>query len=150
MPTRSTYVVLVVLIGVGLLFAGGLNLAYQESGQQYTVENESHTITYDTQTSVDAPERTFSYNNTVSVTANGSTLTRGTDYEWNSTSGVLTWYNTTATSDGDTALVDYAYEAPTEGTEERRGIIASLAQLLPYGALAVGVFAAIELMDSGW
>lgn len=150
MPTRSTYVVLLVLIGVALLFAGSLSVAYQQSGQQYTIQNETHTIDYDTQSSVNAPERTFSYNNTVAVTANDTELTRGTDYEWNSSTGNITWLNTTATTEGDTALVDYAYEAPTEGTQERRNILASLAQLLPYGAFAVGVYAAIELMDSGW
>lgn len=150
MPTRSTYVVLLVLIGVGLLFAGSLNVAYQQSGQQHTVENETHTIDYTAESSVNAPERAFSYNNTVTVAANGSTLSRGTDYEWNSSTGTLTWLNSTATTEGDTALVNYAYEAPTEGTQERRNILASLAQLLPYGALAVGVYAAIELTDSGW
>jgi len=150
MPTRSTYTVLIVLIGVGLLFAGGMNVAYQHSGTQYTIANETHTVDYTADSSVNTPERTFSHDNTVSVTANGSTLSRGTDYEWNSSTGTLTWLNTTATSEGDTALVDYAYEAPTEGTQERRDILASLAQLLPYGALAVGVFAAIKLMDSGW
>lgn len=150
MPTRSTYVVLLVLIGVGLLFAGSLNAAYQESGQHYTVENESHIVDYDTPSSVDAPEYTFSYNNTISVTANGSELTRGTDYEWNTSTGNITWVNSSATADGDTALVDYRYEAPTEDTRDRRNLLATLAQLLPYGALAVGVYAAIELTDSGW
>jgi hypothetical protein len=150
MPTRSTYVVLIVLIGVGLLFAGSLNAAYQATGQQYTIDNESHVINYTTESSVDAPAYTFSYNDTITVTANGSTLTAGTDYEWNASVGNITWLNSTQTANGDNALVDYGYQAPTEDTYERRNILASLARLLPYAALAVGVYAAIQLTDSGW
>jgi len=150
MPTRSTYVVLLVLIGVGLLFAGSLNVAYQQSGQQHTVENESATVNYDSPSTLPAPDYTFTYSSSITVTVDNSTLTEGSDYTWNATSGTITWLNSSSTTDGDTALVDYQYTAPTDDTRDRRNILASLANLLPYAALAVGVFAAIELMDSGW
>jgi hypothetical protein len=150
MPTRSTYVAVLVLVGIGLLFAGSLNAAYQESGRQYHVEDEHATVDYQTETSLDAPAYTFSYNSSITVTANNTTLQEGQDYEFDSSVGNITWLNSTNTAAGDEARVDYTYEAPTQDTHARRNLLATFANLLPYGALAVGVYAAIELTDSGW
>lgn len=149
MPTRSTYAVLIALVGVGLLF-GGLNTAYQASGSQHTVENASATVDYDAPTQLDAPDRAFNYSQGITVTVDGTQLAEGSDYAYNATGGEVSWLNSTATSDGDSALVDYAYTAPDEGTHERRGILASIVGVIPWAVLGVGVYATIELMDGGW
>lgn len=149
MPTRNTWGVLIVLIGIAVLLAG-LSTGYQAAGYEHTIENETHDVDYNAESSLDAPEYTFSYSTTVTVTANNTTLDAGSDYEYNSSVGNITWLNSSATSDGDDAFVTYTYEAPTEGAHERNQLLGSVVQIVAYAALAVGVFATVQLMSSGW
>lgn len=149
MPTRSTYTVLVALLGVALLF-GGLSAGYQASGTQHIVANASATVDYDTPSELEAPSYAFNYSRSITVTRDNQTLTAGADYEWNASTGTVTWLNSTATSDGDSVLVDYGYTAPSEATRERRNILGFVVDILAYAVLAVGVYAAIELTDSRW
>jgi len=77
---------------------------------------------FDTETTVENESVTVDYNNLVSVSEgsdylddevvyaqDGSELTEGTDYEWYTGNGSIEFFNTTATTSGNTAEITYTY-----------------------------------------
>lgn len=146
MPTRNTYVVLVALIGVVLLF-GGLGASYQESGYEHTVTNEAVIVDDGNTSQVDAPDYTFTYSDSINVTVSSGQLKAGEDYTWNSTTGTITWINTSNSEDGETARVDYSYTAPTQGTHNRTNVLSLASRAVPYAALALGIGATLKLAE---
>lgn len=137
------------LVGVALLF-GGLTVAYEAGAYQHSVEDAPATVNYSDPTQLDAPDRALNYSDTVTVTVDGATLDPGTDYEFSASNGTVTWLNSSNTSSGETALVDYAYRAPSENAAERRGVLSPVVSIAPWAALALGAGAAIKLMEGGW
>jgi len=106
---------LVLIIVLGAIVALG-PAALAEGAVVVAVTDESITVDYDREVSVN--ESGLEYNEPVTITNDGTTLQEGTDYEWNATTGNVTWYNTTSTSEGDQAEIDYEYEAVTEESQQ--------------------------------
>ncbi len=73
------------------------------------------------------------------ITANGSTLTAGTDYDANLTAGSIDWLNTSTTSSGDTASIEYRATQRSTETETAYTIIAPLMGLFGIFALITSV-----------
>jgi hypothetical protein len=74
------------------------------------VANESLTVNYSTTQSVDKGSADFGYRDTETVeNASGATLVEGTDYDFNVTSGNVSFFNTTNTTANNTATIDYTY-----------------------------------------
>jgi len=123
----SKFGALVILVIVGFI-VGVFPAALADGATTTTVTDESITVDYQNTTSV--AEDGVSYNQTVTITVDGTTLTDGTDYDWNATTGAVTWYNTSATSDGETALIDYGVEQVTESSRQLADITTILLVVL--------------------
>jgi len=111
---------LVLIIVLGAIVALG-PAALAEGAVVVAVTDESITVDYDREVSVN--ESGLEYNESVTITNDGTTLQEGADYEWNATTGNVTWYNTTSTSEGDEAQIDYEYEAVTEESQQLAQLI---------------------------
>lgn len=149
MPDRDTYNVLLVLIAIVLLF-GGLSVAYTNASTTQTVTDEVVTVNYSNPSVLDTTEYAVNYSDTITITADGSKLANGTDYTWNASSGRITWLNSTNTTSGETALADYQYSAPSKNTRERMGVLQPVVRILPYAALLMAVYLALDLAEEGF
>ena len=109
------------------------------SGAERVTTTESVTVDYQTSTSVN--ESGLRYSDDVSVAVNGSSLTQGSDFRWNETSGEISFVNTSATSSGDTATVTVEYRAPSN--QQR-----SVAQML--NVLATPLVLLLFLLAGGY
>lgn len=112
------------------------------------VANEPITVDYGTNTSVDNASA-VEYSDSVTITFNGSTLEAGTDYVWNATSGEVDWKNTAATTDGDTAHIDYTYYYRTEATTLIGGVIRPFGRVLALLLVAAIVMGGYKFATAG-
>lgn len=147
----------VVLVAVmGIAWAVG---AQYESAPETTYTVTGETVVADTGnwTAVDAPDYAQSfYDNETVRDPDDATIQEGTDYEWNTSTGEIYWYNTSSVSDGDQMSVDYAYSAKSEQARTARKILAvPIEIILPAGVLIVlamataGLAAGVYALFSG-
>lgn len=130
----------VLLLIVTLLPA--LSLAWSDhSRSTYAVSDETMIVDYDEPVSVNtsAPE----YNDSVTITADGTPLVAGTDYSWNASNGTVAFVNTSATVEGDQSLIDYEY---AERTQETR-LVGNV--LTPWGTI-LSMLAVFGLVVGGY
>lgn len=124
------FVLIVGLFAAGAAFAGAT-----------TVYSNTDDVTVDYSTDVEVtPERnatSFLDNETV-TNSTGAQLVEGTDYDWNTSTGAITFYNTTATTDGNTATASYEYNAYSDRTLAMKGVISTLFRLLAAASLLGG------------
>lgn len=135
MTDITTYGALMFVLAVGLFAAGA---AYTGATHVYTDE-DAVTVDYDTNQSV-SPDRSpesFRDNETVR-NASGSTLVEGVDYDWNTSTGSVAFYNTSNTSSGNTAEVAYAYDAYTDRTTGIQSVLGLLFRVLLVSSLIGG------------
>lgn len=140
---------LVVVVGtLTLATAGGY--AYQSNVPTETVNvtNETATVDYDTPTTLDEHEFYLTYDESSIAVRNSSneSLTAGTDYEFAASNGTVTWLNTTNTSEGNTAYVDYNATYHPQEARLARTVVESgllLAVFLPFVVLALGIAGAL-------
>lgn len=123
-----------------------LNVA-QTNATVQGAENESVTVDYTNNSTVSADA--VSFNETVTITSEGTTLTDGTDYEWYHETGTVEWYNTSSTTEGDTAWVDYTYQYRTQETEDVSGMLASVSPVLGLLLLITGLGALLVISWGG-
>lgn len=113
------------------------------------VANETATVDYDQAYSLgQSPADVYEYGS-FDVDANGTNLTRGTDYLVNETSGQLDWLNTTATTDGDTAAVNYSYSAHDQQTTIQADILQTVGSWIGLLVMLFGLGYIIVLMGGG-
>ncbi|MFB6200863.1 MAG: hypothetical protein ABEI98_02520 [Halorhabdus sp.] len=127
--------------------------AYDDKQVNYSVENESVTVDYDNASVLSPEPEAFSFGNATVYNSTGAKLNNGTDYEWRPSVGEIGWFNTSATSDNESASVTYDYDGPTQ----RAYNIASLVQiiLVPVGYIILIAGAGMSLYyaigrGSGW
>jgi hypothetical protein len=121
-------IALIIILGVG---AVAFAPAYADGADRQSVTNESITVDYSGPQSV--AESGLEYDDTVSVTnSSGAELAAGTDYDWNATAGNVTFQNTSATSDGETATISYQYREASAQHETRAGIAGFVGQALTW------------------
>lgn len=121
-------IALIVILGVG---AVAFAPAYVDGADRTTVTNESITVDYSGSQPV--AESGLEYADTVDVyNASGAELAAGTDYDWNATDGNVTFQNTSATTDGETATITYQYREASEQHETRAGIAGFVGQALTW------------------
>jgi len=112
MANRGLFTATVLLMGLGLLFAGGINTTTDQAREQTTVTNESITVNYSDAVLVEQRPESVEYGDSVTVyNASGAELVAGTDYAWDASNGAVEWFNTNATTDGETAAITYSYTA---------------------------------------
>lgn len=123
MASRGLFTILIVLLGLGVLFAGGTNVAYEGATDEFSVTNETISVDYSDRVAVEKRGTAFQYMENVTVYANGTELTAGTDYVWHDINGTIDWYDTANTTDGDTATISYEYKAPPENNRAMFGMV---------------------------
>lgn len=146
----------VVLVGVmGIAWAVG---AQYESAPETTtnVTDESIVADVGNWTALDAPDYAQDHYDETITNSSGATLTNGTDYDWNASTGEIYWYDTSSVDDGETMQVDYTYSAKTEQARTARKVLAiPIEIILPAGVLIVlamavaGLAAGVYALFSG-
>lgn len=115
---------LVLILVLGFLVAVG-PAALADGATPTAVEDESLTVDYDTESNVS--ESGLEYGSNVTVqNSTGATLQDGTDYEWDATAGNVTWINTSATSEGELATIDYEVEQVSNESKQLADIVGIL------------------------
>lgn len=114
---KHVWTLVVLVLGVFLLGFGGVQAGYDNSLEAYTIEDEAATVDYESETNLSKSGAAESFNRSITVTVDGSELSEGDDYEWHPDRGNVSWINSTATSDGDTAFIDYQYDDHPEATQ---------------------------------
>lgn len=133
MGSNNSYFGAIVLVVIIAFVATAGQAALAEGSTTTAVGNEPVAVDYDQNSSVD--EDGLSYNASANVrNETGAALAAGTDYEWNTTTGSISWNPSADTTDGGTAYVDYAV---TQATEVSLGVSQIVAVLL----VAVGILA---------
>ncbi|ELZ95001.1 hypothetical protein C440_07992 [Haloferax mucosum ATCC BAA-1512] len=123
---------------IGVVAFVGLSVAYAESG---VVATTSEDITLsDAGTYVDERDA-FEYGDNETVVHNGTTLTEGTDYRWNTSTGELTRLSGSSVPDGSTVTIDYAFEKPSQTTKDIQTTVSTASFALPYIVLFLAVAA---------
>lgn len=126
--------VVILLLGMAVPTLG---TAYSSAGSpvEYT---ETTAINYQTDYDLTQSATTEGYA-VDQITANGSTLTAGTDYSTNLTAGSINFSNTSTTRSGDTATIEYRATQRSAETETAYLIIAPLMGLFGVFALVTSV-----------
>ena len=105
----------VVLAGViGVAWAVGAE--YQDAPETtHSVTDEAISADVGNWTSVDAPNYATGFEDNETITnSTGATLSEGSDYDWNASTGSIYWYDTSSVDDGEAMNVDYTYRTKTE------------------------------------
>lgn len=118
--------------------AAAVSTGYRAQKADFTVSNESLTVTYDHPVAVDPPETadTFYDDETVRNDSDAQ-LEAGADYRWNRTTGNVTFLNTTATAAGEAASISYRYAGWRAEASRLRNAATALYGVLPYFALVI-------------
>jgi len=133
MANRGLFTILIVALGLGILFAGGVNVGYEQSFEDVDVTNESITVDYNNLVFVNEEPTEGEYEETVTVyNDTDALLTDGTDYEWYASNGSVKWYDTNATQAGEAAAISYTYEDPTEDQAAMSGALRAISLALVF------------------
>ncbi len=117
--------------------------------ESFTQDNETLVVEYDAYQYVNKSQEEFTtgFNNTtVRAFADGSELTRGTDYAWNTTDGTIIFHNTAATTEGENASVTYDYYRNTERVQEASGPLMIVVEAVGWLGVAGAGFAIVVLL----
>lgn len=150
MPDIWRFAVLA-LFAVTILLGANAAYASPDATVLESVDNERLTVNYSVDSSVDGAQYARSYldNETIVEADNGNTLEDGVDYEWDTTTGNVTWYDTAETDPGENVTINYTYWRPTDGTRLTAGIMGIFGGLLGVLLLVVGVGAMWNISGGG-
>jgi hypothetical protein len=110
---------------------------------------ESATVDYDTNYNLaNDPDTVFEYE-AFTVSSGGTQLDRGSDYLVNETAGEIDWQNTTATTDGDSASVEYNFTTLDDTTQNQVDLLATMGSWVGLLVLVVGMGYLIILIGGG-
>lgn len=138
-------VVLLVLV----LSVPALATAHEYAGTPLSYE-ESLTVDYNQSSAVSENATVEGYGTSPTIVVDGSELNSGTDYRWNDAAGSVTWLNTSNTSSGDSAQIDYRAYQRTEETALAWMLIAPLMGLFGLFGLLVSVRALWGVTAEVW
>ncbi len=138
--------VVILLLGLSV---PALATAYDYAGTPFEV-NESITVEYSSPSQVDANATQEGYGDSPRVVVNGTTLVEGSDYAWDADDGTVTWYNTSNTTDGATAQIEYRAYQRTAETEAAWSIVMPLTGLFGLFGLVASVRALWSYSAEVW
>lgn len=139
----AAFTLFLLALGVAASMA---TVSYQDNARDHTVTNESLTVDYTTASEV-APDGTpFHYQANETVwNASGGRLEESVDYTWNTSSGAVTWLNTSATTGGAAATITYTWHGQTETAGSMHTIQTELFGLLPWLGFVLAAFGVLGL-----
>lgn len=140
--------VAVVILLLGLAVPA-LGTAHDYAGTPFSYD-ETQTVDYGNVTAVSESSTAEGYGDSPTIVVDGTTLTENTDYAWNTSSGEVTWYNTTNTSDSDTAEIDYTAYQRTAESAAAWSIIAPLMGLFGLFGFVASVRALWQFTAEVW
>lgn len=145
----SFAVALLLLVGIGVAWSAGA--AYQDTpAKVHNVENETIEVNFSSQTAVDAPGYTLGfYENETVYNSSGAELEEGDDYQFNATTGEVTWYNTAELTDGESASISYSYDAKIRTARALKNVIALPLRLALPAAILIALVVAIAGLAIG-
>lgn len=135
----AQFVTVVLLL---VLAVPALTTAHTYAGTPLDYQDTA-TVDYSNDYEVSENATVEDYSENVTIVVDGSTLEADTDYSWNSTSGIVDWRNTSATSEGDSATIDYQAHQRTQETATTWMLLAPLMGLF-------GLFAFISAVRALW
>jgi len=112
--------------------------------------SETLTVDYAAESAVSQNATVEGYSDTVTITSGGQTLVAGTDYRWDAANGTVNWLNTTNTTSGDSATIEYQAYQRTGESALAWTVISPLMGLFGLFALVSSVRAAWELTAEVW
>lgn len=107
---------LAVVVLLLMLSVPTLATAHELAGTPLEYE-ETATVDYAADYSVNENATVEGYSETVTVTVDGQALNASEDYTWDQGSGTLSFVNSSATTAGDTATVEYRAYQRTQETQ---------------------------------
>lgn len=128
---------LAVVLLLLILAVPTLATAYDRAGTPHAFE-EQVTVDYSDSSSVDANATSEGYGTDPTITADGTVL-NDSAYDWDASAGTITWYNTSQTSDGQQATIDYRAYQRTQETELTWTVVAPLMGLFGLFGLVAAV-----------
>jgi len=143
MPDGDTVAQLAVVLLLLILAVPTLATAYDQAGTPHEFE-ESVVVDYSDRTYVAANATSEGYGADPTVTVdNGATTLNESAYDWNESSGAITWHNTSQTTDGQQATIWYRAYQRTPETELAWTLIAPLMGLF-------GLFGFVSAVRTLW
>jgi len=128
---------LAVVVLLLILAVPTLATAYERAGTPHAFE-EQVTVDYSSPSSVTATATAEGYAPDPTISADGTEL-NDSAYDWNTTDGTITWFNTSQTSDGQQATIDYRAYQRTGETEAAWTVISPLMGLFGLFGLVASV-----------
>lgn len=129
MKSNLFALVAVAVLGAVLLQAAGLGYENQAYSPTERVVNESITVDYSQPIAVNVDASRYR-DNEVLYNKSTTRLNEGIDYTWNTTSGEVSWSNTSRTTDLSTAYITYTPLNHSDSTQDTKGLLASFSPIL--------------------
>jgi len=145
MPQPPVVVLVACALALALLVAGA-EVGVRETAQPEAAE-EVLTVNYSAAQPVSEGSARFGYEEGERVTVNGSRLTEGSDYQFNTTSGAVRFFNTTNSTSGDNATVAYQFREPPQRVQQTAGLVGGVLEVL--GVLLWPLLGALVLVVVG-
>ena len=118
-----------------------------------SVTGEEVTKDFEDPVELDPGEDAFSFSDEITVEADdGTILEEGVDYEWYPDEGEIQFLDSADTNDGNSAFVDYDYEAPITMAQDMIGPLSSafdLGSVLPIVLVAGSILFFLRGFGSG-
>jgi hypothetical protein len=138
MPDGDTVAQLAAVVLLLVLAVPALSTAHEFAGTPMAYE-ESTTVDYTNDYAVAQNATVEGYGDEPVIVVDGAELVRGEDYRWNATGGTVEWINSTNTTTGDSAEIEYQAYQRTGETALAWTIITPFMGLFGVFALAASV-----------
>lgn len=137
-----------VLLLLVVAIVPALGVAWSDhSRSQYAVTDESIVVDYNQSVPVDV--EAVRYGTNVTLTTNSGNDLTDAEYDWNSSTGEVTFYDSAEINDGETVWIDYSYFERSDVTGLAGGVVNPWGTILPW-MLVVGLaFGGYRFATSG-
>lgn len=144
----NLWTIAVLFIGL-LVLLPAVNVAFADAAQS-AAANESTTVDHSTNYTLGVTN--VEEYTALNVSANDTELTNGTDYLFDPSNATIDWQDTSATSDGDDAAVNYTYTYYDDTTQTVESTLATVGVWVGYAAVmaVLGYLLLLIPGGSGW
>lgn len=140
-------VVVILLLGLAV---PALGTAHTYAGTPFEYE-ETLTVDYTDDSSVSENATVENYGTDPTLTnSSGTELVAGEDYDWNATSGNVTWFNTSNTTSGEAVDIEYQAYQRTDETAAAWTILVPLMSLFGLFGFVAAVRALWQVSAEVW
>jgi hypothetical protein len=145
----NLWMLVVVVVFVAVFLSIGVNLGFEQATLPKYVDNETMTVEYSTEVSFTSANAVEYYDNETIRNDSYYELEEGTDYDFNTTTGNVTFYNTTHTSEGEAAFASYSYEARDAAAKNSSQVLSIFGPLFGLFIALVAVGTTLKTLGGG-